>query len=284
MKMILTLFALLLFLGEAVLAQQIPAESAKATIVQRVGLDDVTIAYQRPNVNHRKIWGVLVPYGKVWRTGADYPTFVTLTDETVIEGKSALPPGKYALYTIPGEKTWTVIFSKNTKLWGAFGYEEKDDALRVEVKPEACDFTETFTIDFANITDDSATLALRWERVRVPIRIEVNIQQKVLSYAKEVIANGKADMSFYWKAAKYLLKHNLEPELALQWADKSIALDANWINLWVKAQLLATRRDYKAALEFGQRALEKGKAAGVFFPYAQLYSEEIDKWKKAAKD
>jgi hypothetical protein len=286
MKLALTFSFWLFYASTVAPAQQIPPDSTKATIAQRLGLDDVTITYHRPNVQGRKIWGALVPYGNVWRTGADYPTLVTFTDTTSVEGQP-LPAGQYALYTIPRERAWTIIFSKNVKLWGAFGYQEADDALRVEVKPVSCEFTETFTIGFSGVGDDHAALELRWDRLKVPIGLTVNIHERVIGYAKDAIASGTADWRTYWKGAKYLLKHKREPELAMQWIDKSIELQPNdWMNLWTKAQLLLARGDYRGALEYGKRAIEKGqeKENAPYFPYQITWQDEMKRWRQAAKD
>jgi tetratricopeptide (TPR) repeat protein len=272
-----------LLVGSAsALAQKVPADSTRATITQRVGLDEVTIVYYRPNVHGRKIWGALIPYGMVWRTGANYPTFVTFPDATAVEGKH-LPAGQYALYTIPREKSWTIIFSRNLKLWGAFGYQQADDALRVEVQPVSTEFTETFTIGFCDLGDDRATITLQWERLKIPIRISVDIHERVLSSVKDTIAGGKADWGTYWKGAQYLLKHSREPELAMQWIDKSIELQPNeWMNLWTKARLLAARGDYKAALEYGEKAIENGKEKenAPYFGYEVTWRNEMQKWKQ----
>jgi Protein of unknown function (DUF2911) len=275
------MFLVLSPISAAVCAQSIPADSTKATVSQRVGLDDVTITYYRPNVRGRRIWGALVRYGLVWRTGADYPTFVTFTNTTEVEGKQ-VPAGKYALYTIPRERTWTVILSKNLGLWGAFGYKPNDDVLRVEVTPAASEFTETFTIGFSNVGDNHATIELRWDRLRVPIRIVVDIAERVVGYVRQMIADGKADSGVYWKGANYLLKQNHDLDLAMDWIDKSIALEANWINLWTKARLLAARGDYKAAVEFGKRAIGNGKEKenAPYFGYETTWTEEINRWAK----
>lgn len=265
-------------------AQKIPAESTKATLVQRLGLDDVTIAYYRPNVKGRKIWGGLVPYDKVWRTGANYPTFVTFTDTTIIEGKHKLPPNKYALYTIPQRKKWTIIFSRNLELWGSFGYDPLDDALRVDVDPDTGDFVETFTISFSDITDNKATIVIQWERIKVPIDIEVDIDTKVLSYIKQRIKDEEnEDWGIYWKGAQYLLKHNLDPELAMKWIDASLKIDKNWMNLWTKAQILASIEVFENAVDLGNKALAKGIKAEKYFFYQVAYEQEIDSWKKLIK-
>lgn len=275
---------LLLLSAPVSFAQKIPAESTKATIVQRLGLDDVTITYYRPNVKGRKIWGGLVPYDKVWRTGANYPTFVTFTDTTIIEGKHKLPPNKYALYTIPQRKKWTIIFSSNLELWGAFGYDHQDDALSVDVDPDTSDFVETFTISFSDITDSKATIVIQWEKIKVPIHIEVDIDAKVLAYIKQRIKDeANEDWGLYWKGAQYLLKHNLDPELTLKWIDSSLELDQNWMNLWTKAQISAATENFENAIKYGSKALENGIEKEKYFFYQSAYDQEIDKWKKLIK-
>ena len=263
----------------ATTAQNIPDESAKSTIVQRFGLDDVTIKYSRPNVKERNIWGALVPYHEVWRTGANYPTFITFTDTTIIEKTHQLPPGKYALYSIPRPNHWTIIFSRNLNLWGAFGYEQKDDVLRVNVNPTSCDFTETFTISFTEVSDNKAILLIQWEKLKVPIEMAVNIDDEVLAYIEETIASeDEPGWRIYWRGSRYLLAHGLDYNLAMEWIDNSLKIEKNWMNLWTKARLMAELDRYKDAVEYGNMALEKGIQSAGFFFYQDAYSEEIKKW------
>jgi hypothetical protein len=283
MKLVCTLSFLFVSVAISGAAQQIPSESTKAVITQRLGFDDVTVTCSRPNVKGRLIWGSLIRYGMVWRTGADYPTFIAFTDTTTVEGKP-LPPGKYALYTIPNERVWTIIFSRNLGLWGSFGYKAEDDALRVEVKPEMCEFTETFTIGFADIGDNVATLTLQWEKVRVRVRLAVDTDDKVLAYVKEAITAGKANWRTYWQGGRYLLKHNGDAALAMQWVDKSIELEPNdWMNRWTKAQLLAARGDYASAVACGEKAIETGKQQenAQYFGYEATWKKDLSRWKRS---
>jgi len=145
-----------------------PQASPAATLKQRVGLTDIEIAYSRPSAKGRKIMGGLVPFGQVWRTGANAATKLTLSTDLGIEGK-LVPAGTYALFTIPGESEWTVIVNKVIGQWGSYSYDEKNDELRVKVKPVAMqEFMETMTIEVGNLRDDSAVLSIAWEKTRVP--------------------------------------------------------------------------------------------------------------------
>jgi len=157
----------------------IPRLSQRGTVSQRLGLTDITITYHRPEVGGREIWGKTVPYGKVWRAGANENTTITFTDDVSIEGKT-LAAGTYGLHTIPDKDQWTIIFSKNATSWGSFSYDEKEDALRVTAKPQAADFREALTYTFEEVKPDSAAATLRWEKLAVPFHISVDVKAVVL--------------------------------------------------------------------------------------------------------
>jgi Protein of unknown function (DUF2911) len=150
----------------AALAQQPPAfstpqPSPKATSTQRIGLTDMTIVYSRPGVKGRAIWGTLVPYDKVWRTGANEATTFAVSDDVKVNGQ-VLPKGKYSLHTIPGKDEWIIIFNKTADQWGSFSYDMAQDALRVKVKPEAANFCESMSFDVPEVSTDSAKVVIRW--------------------------------------------------------------------------------------------------------------------------
>ena len=172
----------LLLLGSFGQAQSfvldLPRPSQHAVVTQRIGITDVTINYHRPMVNKRKVWGTLVPYGQVWRAGANENTTIKFTDPVSIGGKS-LPAGTYGLHMIPGENEWTVIFSRNSTSWGSFTYNQAEDALRVTVKPQTADYHEALTYDFDDVNPDSSVVTLRWERVAVPFKVGVNTHEIV---------------------------------------------------------------------------------------------------------
>src|SRR5215469_16382403 len=141
----------------------IPRVSQRGTVSQRLGLTDITITYHRPEVGGREIWGKVVPYGKVWRAGANENTTITFTDDVSVEGKP-LAAGTYGLHTIPDKDQWTIIFSKNSTSWGSFTYDQKEDALRVTVKPHASEPFEQLTYTFEEVKPESAVAVLRWEK------------------------------------------------------------------------------------------------------------------------
>ena len=146
--------------------------SPKASVMQTVGFTDVTIDYSRPGVKGRTIWGALVPYNKVWRAGANEATTINFSTDVTIEGKS-LPAGKYGFFTIPNKDSWTLIFNKVADQWGAFQYNEAEDALRVTVKPESNNFQEWLAYTITKTGDKSAVVSLEWEKLKVPFKIEV---------------------------------------------------------------------------------------------------------------
>ena len=148
----------------------LPRQSQHALVTQRIGITDITINYHRPLANGRQIWGKLVPYGQVWRAGANENTTITFTDPVTIEGQT-LDKGTYGLHMIPGENEWTVIFSKDSTAWGSFTYKQDEDALRVTVKPQAAEMHDALAYDFDDVKADSAVVTMRWDKVAVPFKV-----------------------------------------------------------------------------------------------------------------
>jgi tetratricopeptide (TPR) repeat protein len=238
------LFAIeaLLLLGSLGQAQSflldLPRPSQHAVVTQRIGITDVTINYHRPLVNKRKVWGGVVPYGQVWRAGANENTTIAFTDPVTIEGKP-LPKGTYGLHMIPGENEWTVIFSRNSTSWGSFTYDQAEDALRVTVKPQATDFHEALSYDFDESNPDSTVVTLRWEKVAVPFKVGVNTHEIV----EQNLHNQLRGLAQYawdgWDdAANYLLQEKIHLEEALTYADKSILNEARYDNFMTKSKVL----------------------------------------------
>jgi tetratricopeptide (TPR) repeat protein len=232
-----------------------PDASQHATIKQRVGLTDVEIDYSRPNKRDREIFGGLVPYGKVWRTGANKPTTIKFSDAVKIGGQD-VAAGEYAFYTIPNENEWTIILSKNTKLWGAYGYKPDADALRVTVKPiTLADPVETFTIGFDNLKDDGATISLEWDKARVPVELTTNAIEKLNAEIDAALKNPKAlKPTFYYQAASFYYDHDKDPEQAGKWIDLAIEKQQppRYFLYYKKAQIeakLGHKPEAKAAAE-----------------------------------
>lgn len=148
--------------------------SPKAEVMQQVGLTDIKISYGRPGVKGRTIWSKLVPYDAVWRAGANEATKITFSTDVMIEGKK-LKKGSYSLFTIPGKKEWTIIFNKVADQWGAFEYNESQDALRVKVKTEKGNWQEWLAYTITKVSDTSAIIRLEWEKLKVPFKVEVSL-------------------------------------------------------------------------------------------------------------
>jgi Protein of unknown function (DUF2911) len=252
---------LIVFLtAAAVMAQpqiKLPRVSPKASLTQTIGLTDVTITYSRPSVKGRAIWGELVPYGKVWRTGANEATTIKFSDDVMINGQK-LPAGTYSLHTIPDKDQWTVIFNNVADQWGSFNYDQTKDALRVTVKPETAPFTESMTFGVDNVTPDSGTVVLRWEKVAVPFTVSVNTTQKALANVRDAVSQAKADD---WKtpmrAAQFAFDNKVAQDDASRWLDQSLKLNENINNLYLKAQMQARAGQRDAAVKTAQQAIAK---------------------------
>lgn len=170
--LIATILVLMIVLAFDGLAQDKKIRvSSKAGVSQVVGLTDVSISYSRPGVRGRAIWGELVPYGKVWRAGADEATKITFSTDVLVEGKK-LSAGSYGFFIIPNKNEWTIIFNKVADQWGAFEYNESQDALRFKVEPQSIDFQEWLTYSFYKTSDNNALISLVWEKMKVIFKVE----------------------------------------------------------------------------------------------------------------
>ncbi len=215
----------------------IPRDSQRASVTQRVGITDITVKYHRPLVKGRTIWGKVVPYGQVWRAGANENTIVTFTDAVSIDGKP-LEKGTYGLHMIPNQDQWTVIFSKVNTAWGSFTYKEAEDALRVNVKPQAAELQEalSYTID---PTEDSATVTMRWEKVAVPFKVSVEVNKIVDASLKDQMRGLPQYTWDGWDdAANYLLAHKVNLEEALEYSNRSVGSEPRYENYNTKSQIL----------------------------------------------
>ncbi|TKC12944.1 DUF2911 domain-containing protein [Pedobacter polaris] len=235
-----TVLLLLIALGinNSLSAQlKLPAPSSTQTIIQEFGLGKITLVYARPNVKGRKMFGGMEPMDKVWRTGANATTMITFTEPVKIEGQD-LPAGEYGLFSIPNAKEWTIIFSKNAKQWGAYTYNQNDDVLRVKVKPKATkDVTETFTMQFVNVTESKAQLHLAWENTAVTVNLTTDVDTKAMANIAEAM---KGEKKPYMQSAIYYFTNGKDLKTALGWmveADKAEP-KMPWTKLWLgKMQL-----------------------------------------------
>lgn len=240
---------------------ELPRLSPKATVSQTIGLTDVTVTYCRPGVRGRTIWGELVPYGEVWRTGANEATTITFSSDVTVEGH-AVAAGTYGLFTIPGKTEWTVILNKGAKQWGAYEYKQEEDLLRFAVKPQLAEFCERMTFSFPNTTMDSSEVALNWEKVRVAFTVKVDTVSRVLADARKAVPEAKPDD---WRtplrAATFCLDNNVNLDEAKGWVERSLAVKETMYGLAAKARFLALGGDKVAAIALAKKAVETGKAA-----------------------
>ncbi len=252
----------------------LPLPSQRAEIVQRVGLTDITISYHRPLVNNRKVWGTLVPYGQVWRAGANENTTIQFTDPVMVEGK-ALDRGTYGLHMIPDQQQWTIIFSKNSTSWGSFTYDQAEDALRVTVKPETADFHEALTYDFDNPTANSSTITLRWEKVAVPFKVSVNVNEVVAqSLHKQLRGLSQYTWEGWDDAANYLLTNKGDLNEALKDSDQSIQVEERFDNLVTKSKVLTALGQTDQAKASLDKALAMATPIQVHIYGRQLQAEK----------
>jgi hypothetical protein len=235
----------------------LPLASQRAAVEQRLGVTDIRIDYHRPEVRGRKVWGELVPWGEVWRAGANENTVITLGGPVTIEGQP-LPKGSYGLHMIPTETSWTVIFSKNSTSWGSFTYDQKEDALRVTVKPRAAEMQEALSYTFENLHPDSTVVTMRWEKIAVPFQVKVDVQEATLASLHQQL---RGLQQYNWMsgndAAIWAIENKTNYEEALKWAESSIQNEERFENLDTKAQLLRATGKSAEADAITQKALAK---------------------------
>ncbi len=238
-----------------------PQASPAATVTQRFGLTDVSIEYSRPSVKGRKIFGELVPFGAVWRTGANAATKITFSTDVKF-GEQNVPAGEYALVTIPNASEWTVILNKSTQDWGTYAYDEKNDVTRVKVKPVTLsEPVETFTIGLNNITGNSAVLALAWDKTLVPVKLTVDVAGVIVPQIQAAMkGEGKKP---YFQAAMFYYENDLDLKQAIAWMDEAVKEqpDAVWV-VYRRGLLLAKAGDKQGALAAANKAKELAAKAG----------------------
>lgn len=268
--------AALVFLaaGPAAAQLKLPAPSPGAKVSQEVGLTDISVEYSSPAVKGRKIWGDLVPWEKPWRTGANASTKITFSRDVTFGGKP-VPAGTYAIVTLPAQKGWTVVLSKELGLWQGKTYDAKDDVVRVSATTTAIPLRERLTFLFSNTTDNGTTLDMEWEKLRVSVPIQVDT-------ATQAQANIKAAVDGAWRApnaaARYELETTKNLDAALKYADLSIAIQPTWYNQWTKAEILAQKGNYAEARKFAQASWDLGEKDPNFF-FKDAVAKALADWK-----
>jgi hypothetical protein len=264
--------------GQIVSAQsdlKLPDVSQAAEAKQRIALTDVTVKYHRPLVNGRKIWGGLVPYGKVWRAGANENTTIEFSDPVSVEGQP-LAKGIYGLHMIPNPDSWTVIFSKTNTAWGSYSYKQDEDALRVNVKPRPlAEQKEALEFEFDDLKPDSTAVTLKWEKLGVPFTVSIKDADQTL---QNIRAQLKGRGQFTWQAldeaAQFCLTRKINLDEALQWADASIQNEERFDNLSTKADILKALNRSDEAKATWNHAVEIATAVQLYSYGRRLQSQK----------
>jgi hypothetical protein len=257
------LIATLCFALCSVQAQQLrtPAASPSQTIKQEMGLGTIELSYSRPGIKGRKIFGDLVPYNKVWRTGANGATTLTFSDEVTIGG-TKIPAGKYGLLTIPDKNSWTIIITKQTNVTSPAAYKQEEDVVRVQVKPAALkEPVETFTIQFADVKSNSCALQIMWEKTAVTLPISTDVDTKVMAQINEVMSKEEGNKP-YFGAAMYYLENGKDLSKALEWFNKAVEQSPKAFWVWHQyANCLAKLGKKDEAVKAANKSIELAKEA-----------------------
>jgi tetratricopeptide (TPR) repeat protein len=252
----------------------LPQPSPGASVAQQVGVTEITIAYHRPAVGKRKIWGELVPYDEVWRAGANENTTITFSSPVTIGGKK-LAAGTYGLHMIPTQKDWTVALSTVSTAWGSFSYDAKEDAVRFTVTPAQASFEESLEYRFENPTESSVNVVLQWEKLQVSFPISVDTKAVALESIK---AQLRGLGRFFWQdwnqAAQWSLRSDYDLDQGLAWADRSIGIQPTFQNLRTKAAFLEKKGDTKGASDLRARAMPLATEADINNLGYQLLGEK----------
>jgi hypothetical protein len=277
-KLLLLSVAVLAFLASASAQIKTPAPSPSCKITQEVGLVKVDVDYSRPSAKGRKVFGELVPFGEIWRTGANAATKLTFSDDVMLGGNK-VAKGTYALYTVPMEKEWTIVFYKNTTVGGGLK-EFKDDEVAAKFNVPTArlnDAVESFSISFDNLRNAGGDMILSWEKTKVVVPITLETDAKVMADIKKVMAG--PDANAYYAAGRYYFEEKKDMKQALEWVNKSLELggDKFWI-LRMKSQIQAELNMYKDAVATAEKSLELAKADGNM-DYVRMNEKSISEWK-----
>lgn len=273
-----------LLVAASVIAQQpqppqvkYPRPSQKSSLMQTIGATDMTITYSRPGVKGRQIWGTLVPYDKVWRTGANEATTISFSDDVTVGGQ-ALPKGTYSLHTIPGRDSWTLIFNKVSDQWGSYSYDQSKDQLRMTTTPQKGPFTEWLTFEVPQLTADKAMVVMRWENLAIPFTVETGTTAKTIAAARSAVSSAAADdWRTAQRAASYAFDNGMMAD-AQTWSDLAVKANENINTLWLKARLLQKKGQVADAVRTAEMALAKAGPKDTEF--AEEIRTEVKGWKK----
>jgi len=256
-----------------------PQPSPSAKLEQKVGLTDVTIEYSRPGVKGRKVFGGLVPYGDMWRTGANKNTIVTFSTDATVDGQT-LKAGSYAIFTKPSEETWDVYFYSDTENWGVpQKWDESKVAAKTTVESSEIPFNvETFAMDINNITNAGGHLEIIWEKTYVAIPFTVPTDEAVLASINNVMSG--PSVNDYYASAVYYLQENKDMKTAMKWIDKAVEMTKDKPRYWIlrqQALIHAKAGDKKGAIAAAKSSLEHAEKAGNK-GYVKMNTDSLKEW------
>lgn len=256
---------------------KLPAASSAQKVTQGLGINDVQLTYSRPSMRGRKVFGGLVPYGEVWRTGANNVSAITFAESVTIAGQE-VPAGTYGILTIPNKSEWTIILSKNSQQWGSYSYSEDEDQLRFTVTPTTLsEAVETFTIDFSDVTTNSLRINIAWENTKVGFDVTVDQDAAIMASIDEAM---KGEKKPYFPAAQYYYNNDKDINKALEWVNEAEKANdkAPHIKYW-KARIQLKAGDKAGAAATATRGVEIAKAAGNS-EYVKLNGEVLEQASK----
>ncbi|PRY15562.1 Protein of unknown function (DUF2911) [Pontibacter ummariensis] len=260
----------------------LPQASPAAFVKQTIGLTEISVAYHAPSVKGRKVFGNLVPYGSLWRAGANEATLITFEDELFLNHER-VPAGTYSFFLLPqNDSLWYVVLNSDTTLWGKEGYSELNDVAYLEVKPQKNEFQETMQFTFSDLSANKGKLNLTWENRKVVLEIETEVEKKALANINAALAKAAPDDWYTWaQCAEYMLPRREHHQKALEWINKSISIKENFYNNWIKAKLYAYNNEYQMASSLSAKAMQLGTAEPESYKeYAKQIEAAYNEWKK----
>lgn len=277
-KIVLVLSVFAVLATGATLAQELPQPSPLAKSTQTVGVTDISLEYSRPGVKGRTIWGELVPYGKMWRVGANASTKIEFSSDVTINNV-LVKAGKYSLFVIPEKEWWTFVINTYTDGWGTGDYDEKNDVVRIQAAPIKNSHTENMLIVLDELTVNSAMCYVIWEEVKVGFKIDINTDKFVTENIEKMLKEADNSFRAYNSVATWYLLHDGDKAKALELAKKSVAQDKRFWNLTVLAEAYAANEDKKMAIKTAKEALEMAEAA-KYQSYIDRNKKNIEAWGK----
>lgn len=274
-------FAAAVLAASVTVAQELPQASPRGEVEQVIGLTKVELDYARPSAKGRVVFGDVVPYDKLWRTGANLNTIIEFSGPVKF-GDTEVKAGKYSLFTVPGKEVWAIHLNTNTELWGEDGFKPEQNAASIKIKPVSGEFTETLTFNFANVVNDNADLVLSWEKTKVTIPIHADATEQALNNIKEALAKGDVKAGGYGGSARFCLDRNVMTKEALEWAQKSVEMDRKFWTVHTLARAQAANGLSKEAIVTAEESLKLAQEAKND-AYVKMNRELIERVKKGGK-